>query len=270
MTQFRQPSETILFFAASLEGADPIRTHAELREMQASLQRSTDRGRFTLQVGLAARPQDVTALLARYRPSLVHFAAHGDPSRLALESGYGFPHLLDPETVAGLIQPFAESVRCIVFNTCFGAVHAEALAPLVQHVIATEQHLGDRAAIVFAKGFYQALDGGMLVPEAYRVGCALVRAELGTAEPVPQLRSGAGDPYPPAWVDQTPPDPDPQALQTIHAERLSAPEMEFVANEEDGQAQPAGGRVRQTITAGKVKASKTLSFVANRRQKCQD
>jgi hypothetical protein len=54
---------------------------------------------------------------------------------------------------------------------------AKAIARHVNYVIGMSQEIGDRAAIEFSVGFYDALGAGHSVEFAYKFGCAAIRLE---------------------------------------------------------------------------------------------
>lgn len=54
-------------------------------------------------------------------------------------------------------------------------MQAEAIAQQINYVIGMKKAIGDKAAIEFAVGFYDALGAGRSVEFAYKLGCAAIR-----------------------------------------------------------------------------------------------
>ncbi len=80
----------------------------------------------------------------------------------------GNPKLVDGAALAGLFALFAEDIRCVVLNGCYSEVQARAIAQHIPYVIGMNNAIGDKAAIAFAVGFYDALEAGREVDFAFR------------------------------------------------------------------------------------------------------
>ena len=112
----------------------------------------------------------------RHQPHFVHFVGHGggDEGSFAAEDDIGYAHVIP---VDGLVQAFkavGRDVRCVIVNACRTERLAQALAAVVPWVIGVRQPVGDRSAIRFSIGFYQALAPGKPVETAFDVGLAQV------------------------------------------------------------------------------------------------
>jgi hypothetical protein len=77
---------------------------------------------------------------------------------------------IQPADLADLFRQFAATVRCIILSDCFSVIQARAIVEHIEYVIGMSREIGDRAAIAFAVGFYQALAAGRTIPEAYEMG----------------------------------------------------------------------------------------------------
>lgn len=64
-----------------------------------------------------------------------------------------------------------------MLNACYSEIQANALAQHIDYVIGMNQAIGDKAAIAFAIGFYQALGAGRTTEEAYKLGCVQIRLQ---------------------------------------------------------------------------------------------
>ncbi|WP_333099339.1 MULTISPECIES: CHAT domain-containing protein [unclassified Microcoleus] len=111
-----------------------------------------------------------------YKPQIIHFSGHGAGDEgLALEDETGKVQYVDAEALAELFKLFANRVECVVLNACYSEVQAEAIVQHVPYVIGMSRAIGDKAAIEFAVGFYDALGSGESVEFAYQLGCNSIR-----------------------------------------------------------------------------------------------
>ncbi|HAC65069.1 MAG TPA: TIR domain-containing protein [Cyanothece sp. UBA12306] len=166
----------ILILAANPKGTSPLRLDEEMREIEAGLERAKDRDQFILEKKWAVRPRDIQRAMLDIDPQIVHFSGHGEGEKgLVFEDEMGRAKLVDGEALAGLFELFADKVECVVLNGCYSQVQAEEIAQHIPYVIGMSQAIGDRAAIEFAVGFYDALGAGRPVEFAYKLGCSAIR-----------------------------------------------------------------------------------------------
>lgn len=166
----------ILLLTANPKGTTQLRLDEEAREIDSGLRRSSLRSRFDLRAQWAARPRDIRRALFDYEPDIVHFSGHGvGEEGLGFEDDAGSLAVVPTDALASLFELFADRVKCVVLNACYSEVQARAVALHIDHVIGMQWQLGDRAAIEFAVGFYDALGTGKSVPIAYRFGCNAIR-----------------------------------------------------------------------------------------------
>ena len=114
-----------------------------------------------------------------------------------------------------LFSLFADQIDCVVLNGCYSETQAAAITEHIPYVIGMKDAIGDRAAISFSVGFYDALGAGRDVEFAYRLGCAAIRLE-GIAEHLTPvlLKQPVSDPTssPPSTPPSVPPAPKPQPM----------------------------------------------------------
>ena len=168
------PIVKVLFFGASPRGMPPLRVDEEIREIQQTIKQGRERDNIVVKTEWAIRPRDVTQALLDFQPHFVHFAGHGGGKEgsFAAEDDIGYAHIIP---VDGLVQAFkavGRDVRCVIVNACQTERLAQALAAVVPCVIGMRQPVGDRSAIRFSIGFYQALAAGKPVETAFDVGLA--------------------------------------------------------------------------------------------------
>ena len=197
----------ILFLAANPQGTGRLRLDQEVRDIEEGLRRSQKRAQFDLTQRWAVRPRDVQRAMLDLNPQIVHFSGHGEGSKfvgeaarsepmrkaelvdnagaashspickngLVFEDEMGNPKLVSGEALAGLFGLFTDCVECVVLNGCYSATQAEAIAQHIPYVIGMTQAIGDRAAIEFAVGFYDALGAGRSIEDAYKLGCVAIQ-----------------------------------------------------------------------------------------------
>lgn len=168
--------QTILILTANPKGTSQLRLDQEVRDIEQGLERAQQRDRFVVKSILAVRPRDIQRAMLDLNPSIVHFSGHGTGNEgLVFEDETGSAKLVDGEALAGLFELFAEQVECVVLNGCYSEVQAEAISKHINYVIGMKKAIGDKAAIEFAVGFYDALGSGKPVEFAYKLGCAAIR-----------------------------------------------------------------------------------------------
>jgi tetratricopeptide (TPR) repeat protein len=159
---------TILMLSANPKGTDPLRLDEERREVESGLmERSRFRDSFRLVTKTAVRPRDFQRAMLDLNPQIVHFSGHGggEPG-LVFENDEGKVKFVDGKALAGLFELFAD-LQCVVLNACYSEAQAEAIAQHIPYVIGMNAAIGDRAAIDFAVGFYDALGAGRDIEFAY-------------------------------------------------------------------------------------------------------
>jgi hypothetical protein len=199
--------KTILVLAANPTGTDPLRLGEEMREIQTGLERSQHRVRgasleenqFRIEQRWAVTPTDIRRALLDCQPQIVHFSGHGvgvatandatqsarkltvvsevmtAPEGLMFEDAIGQPQLVSSQAIATLFALFADQIECVVLNACYSATQADVIAQYIPYVVGMNRSIGDRAAIEFSIGFYDALLAGRDVDFAYKLGCSAIQ-----------------------------------------------------------------------------------------------
>lgn len=192
--------QTILILAANPRNTSQLRLDQEVREIAEGLRRSSQRDQFALESRWAVRSRDVLRAMLDTNPRIVHFCGHSqgrteqserEESRkltpvgvevastiqegLVLEDELGNAKLVEGTALANLFELFADQLECVILNSCYSIAQAEAIARFVPAVIGMNQAIGDRAAIEFAVGFYDALGAGRSVEFAYKLGCRAIQ-----------------------------------------------------------------------------------------------
>jgi len=166
---------SILFLAADPTDVSRLRLGEEFREIHEKLQLSRKRDSFLLDQRLSVRPVDISQALLDVNPQIVHFSGHGtELGALCVENDLKKMHPIDPEILGGLFSNFASHVNCVILNACFSALQASFISKHVPYVVGMKKAIGDRAAIAFSIGFYQALGAGRSIEDSYKLGCVQI------------------------------------------------------------------------------------------------
>ncbi len=171
-------SKTILLLASSPVNQAKLSLDVEAREIDECLRRSQYRDQFQLKKKGAVRTHDLHRALLDTTPQIVHFCGHGTGSDgLVFEDEQGKAQLVSTEALANLFEVFAGQIECVVLNACYSEVQAKAIVQHVGYVIGMNKAIGDKAAIKFSRGFYDALGAGSCIEDAYNVGCYAIESE---------------------------------------------------------------------------------------------
>lgn len=171
---------TILMLTADPFDGSRLRLGEEEREIKEQLQLAGLRSRFDFHSRTSVRPKDFSRGLLEVRPRILHFSGHGDSDgSVWLEDALGSSHPVAPKHLAALMEQVSDYVECVVLNACYSRKQADAISQSIDYVIGTKSTIGDRAAIAFSVGFYQALGEGHSIEESFKLGRAQVGIQCG-------------------------------------------------------------------------------------------
>jgi hypothetical protein len=194
--------KTILILAANPKNTTQLGLDEEFREIHGVLGRAGRQDQFVLKQQWAVTSRAVQTAMLDFNPQIVHFSGHGAGDKgLVFEDGTGQVKFVDAEALAGLFKLFAKQVECVILNACYSEVQADAIARHINYVIGMNQPIGDKAAIEFAVGFYNALGAGRIVEEAYEFGCNAIQMAGISEYQTPVLRKSPNLTSSPARVD---------------------------------------------------------------------
>lgn len=213
----------LLILLANPKNTTPLRLSEETREIQHVLERSKYRDQFEVVLQSAVRVEDLRHSLLTEKPQIVHFSGHGGGADgLALENAAGQMQLVSTESLGelfGLLQP---TIACVVLNACYTEAQIAAIHQHVDTVVGMNQAIGDRAAIEFARGFYDALGAGESYAQAYRVGCTTLKLESIPEALTPVLKTRM-QAQPPALLERaTPPESNQPAANPVGNTTMTA------------------------------------------------
>lgn len=194
--------KTILILAANPKNTTQLGLDEEFREIHGVLGRVGRQDQFVLKQQWAVTSRAVQTAMLDFNPQIVHFSGHGEGNKgLVFDDGTGQVKFVDAEALAGLFKLFAKQVECVILNACYSEVQADAIARHINYVIGMNQPIGDKAAIEFAVGFYNALGAGRIVEEAYEFGCNAIQMAGISEYQTPVLRKSPNLTSSPVQVD---------------------------------------------------------------------
>lgn len=209
----------ILVLAANPVGTTQLRLDEEVREIDEGLRRARHRDDFEIEQKWAVRIRDLRRAILDESPQIIHFSGHGTAEGLAFEDEDGKARLVSKEALSGLFALLAGQVKCVVLNACLSEAQADAISQHIEYVIGMRGEIGDRAAIEFAVGFYDALGAGRSFEDAYAFGRSAIQLE-GIPEHLTPILKKKSSQRPPGLKASVPtpettagiPQPTPQSL----------------------------------------------------------
>jgi DNA polymerase III delta prime subunit len=151
----------------------------EIHILKSTIERSQANDRFEIEIGSAIRSKDLQELFLKHEPRIVHFCGHGTGEQgLVLEDDRGQEQFVSTIAISDLFKSFADKVECVLLNACYSEQQADAIKEHVNYSIGMSQSIRDDAAIVFARGFYQALAYGKSIQESFDLGCNAIKLQI--------------------------------------------------------------------------------------------
>jgi hypothetical protein len=183
----------VLFLAANPATTSRLALDEEIRAIDGKIQGAAYRDNLDLLSHWAVRLDDLSGLLMRHQPHVVHFSGHGaadvnlvvhrdssaprelipDPAQGAPASpGAAAPRQgqVPVEGLARLLGVLKDNVRVVVLNACYSEAQAHAIVQSIDCAVGTSGPIRDDHAIAFAAEFYQALAYGRSVRDAFQLG----------------------------------------------------------------------------------------------------
>ncbi|MGJ5674110.1 MAG: CHAT domain-containing protein [Nostochopsis sp.] len=155
ISELKSIQQKILILTAIPHG---LRLDREIREIEEAIRRAVNRNLFEIRIITAVRSQDIRRAIAEEQPQIVHFCGHGlEDGSLLLEDEGGNNKPVSPQALASLFKLHVDDVKCVLLNACYSEKPAVAISQYINYVIGMNNPIQDRAAIEFARGFYDGL-----------------------------------------------------------------------------------------------------------------
>lgn len=161
----------ILFLAAHpVDTFYRLRLDEEAREIDEKIQGGSKRELFEVVAQWAVRPSDLQKALLRHDPHIVHFSGHCKENEgITLEDQYGNMKPVSKQALIGLFRILKDNIKVVLLNACHSRHQADAIREVIDFTIAMKTTIGDKASVIFASYFYQALAFGRSVREAFEL-----------------------------------------------------------------------------------------------------
>lgn len=185
------PQEIVVAFFASDPGRDfttRLALDEEARSIGEKIRSSQHRDVVKLQTRWAVRPLDILQAINELSPTIVHFSGHGsDQDELVLQDDRGQPKRISKQAIVQTISVASESVRLVVFNTCFSFNQAQEAVKYVDAAIGMNTTIGDNAARIFSSQLYSSIGFGRSIITAFNQAKAALMMEIPDEAETPQL-----------------------------------------------------------------------------------
>ena len=179
----------ILILAANPTDTGKLRLDEEVREIQAAHRKARNREEIEITSEWAIRVDDLRSARLYHKPNIIHFSGHGaGDDGLLLENKFGQKQFVSTESLAALFKLFENDVECVVMNACYSEVQAEAIHEHINCVIGMNKAIGDKAAIEFATGFYDALTNARNYQDSFAFGKNALDLENIPESEIPQIK----------------------------------------------------------------------------------
>ena len=164
----------ILIVTANPRGQNrALRLDQEVSAIRERVRLGTARDRIHIETLTAATVDSLRLALLSNNYDIIHFSGHADADGLEL-LGDGGVHNLPFEAFGKMLEE-QEGLKCVVINACSAMQGlSTAFAPLV---IAMVDDIDDEEAIVFAKGFYDAVAAGQSPSKAFDIAVTALASE---------------------------------------------------------------------------------------------
>lgn len=164
----------VLYIASNPDKEGDLLLEKEVTDLQRRL--SVGSGISVSFKFLPALPvEEISAEILKFRPTLLHLAAHGDEKELKLANAAKKAVKVTGDLLAALLDVGAPPTL-VYLNACNSANVAKAVTSIVPLAIGTTASITNRAARASALVFYERLLSGGTVAQAFRTSNALLTA----------------------------------------------------------------------------------------------
>lgn len=150
----------------------------EIHILKSVIERSQFQDEFEVKIGFGISSDEIQRLFLEHKPRIIHFCGHGAGKQgLVFENDENAEQLVSNEALSDLFKYFANQVECVLLNACYSNIQATEISRHINYVIGMKQAIRDDAAIIFTRGFYQALAYGESIENSYKLGCNAIKIQ---------------------------------------------------------------------------------------------
>lgn len=185
---------TILFMASNAVKDSLLNLEKEAREIQKKIRSSAHRDSIKFETRWAIRTIDILQAINETKPTIIHFSGHGseDGSLVLLNSNDEGYKLVSKEAITATLATLADSVKLVVFNTCFSEEQAVNITKHIDIAIGMNTSISDDAAILFSSQLYSSISFGLSIEQSFKQAKASLLLENIKEENTPQLHHKNG------------------------------------------------------------------------------
>jgi len=143
----------------------------EISTIKDELRNSPYAHQFVFESEEATRLSNLSEILNRVQPDIVHFSGHASKAGILLEDNAGNAQPVSEDALKEIFHLLRGNIRCVVLNACYTEQQAIAIAEDIPCVVTGMlNQIDDESAIAFASEFYRQLARGADVSMAFRLG----------------------------------------------------------------------------------------------------
>lgn len=172
--QRRKAKKKVLVICSSPTDKNPLDFGKELDKIIKAWESSNRRDEFERPIiEPAVAAEDFCSKVLKHKPAILHLTMHASKMNgLYFEGKNGKEQPVSPERLLEYFGAISGEYRpevCIL-SACNTLEHARAIQPYVHFVVGTRDFIPDRAAVIYAEGFYKAFFDGNKLETAHRLG----------------------------------------------------------------------------------------------------
>jgi len=183
----------ILFLSANPDNTSQLNLDAEIDYVKKGFKTASLADKFEFISESAVTLPDITKAMMKYKPQIVHFAGHGTgEDGLVIEDEHGQSVYFATDSISRLFKLFKNDVECTLLNACYSEEQAIAISKEGVmsenknhgiYAVGMNDAVGDKAAIKFSIGFYQAIGEGYDYEFAFEMGLVQVNSAIADDKP---------------------------------------------------------------------------------------
>lgn len=171
--QRQQEPIRVLFVSSDPYGTIGTQLNREWQTIQEAWRLSSLRERIEIHELRATTPDSLRRKLLERPFHIVHIAGQGTSAGIVLADELGRPYAISQQALAQCFENHRQTLRCVLLNVSSLPLTYSELG--VPRLIVLSGAPNGQAALVFTRGFYDALGAGTDLNRAYREGLNAVR-----------------------------------------------------------------------------------------------
>lgn len=161
------PKTKILLVMSNPSNSPRLDLGREERVIEEAVRLGKERDRISIKSLTAATADDLRRALLDGEYQIVHFSGHGDLDSLLFTNEIGKKAASPIEALESIVRQHP-SIRCLLLNACDSM--SALTAAIADFTIGMDSSVDDKAAIEFARGFYDAISAGRTIEYAVEEG----------------------------------------------------------------------------------------------------